>query len=154
MAGKLCILWASTMAGLALHNCNTHMGHNISHALGSLSRIHHGLATGLALEVSMPLLVSRPDGADNYAAVASALGGAKHAQELPEAYVSLMRACNIPAELPKACSQVSADALAAAMKTSANHSMSQNAACAISYDDLDFIASEMMSLPIECRQNA
>ncbi|MEM1040962.1 MAG: iron-containing alcohol dehydrogenase, partial [Pseudomonadota bacterium] len=24
------VLWASTVAGLALHNCNTHMGHNIS----------------------------------------------------------------------------------------------------------------------------
>ncbi|MEO1308809.1 MAG: iron-containing alcohol dehydrogenase, partial [Pseudomonadota bacterium] len=34
------VLWGSTLAGLALHNCNTHMGHNISHALGSLSRIH------------------------------------------------------------------------------------------------------------------
>ena len=36
------VLWASTLAGLALHNCNTHMGHNISHSLGSLSRVHHG----------------------------------------------------------------------------------------------------------------
>ncbi|MEO0916156.1 MAG: iron-containing alcohol dehydrogenase, partial [Pseudomonadota bacterium] len=67
------VLWGSLVAGLALHNCNTHMGHNISHALGSLARVHHGLATGLALEASLPWLVARPEGTENYSLASEAL---------------------------------------------------------------------------------
>jgi alcohol dehydrogenase class IV len=142
------VLWASTAAGLALHNCNTHMGHNISHALGSLARIHHGLATGLALEVSLPWLVERPEGAENYARAAEALGGPPRAEALPEAYANLMRACAIPAELPEICAGVTPEALAAAMKSDANHSISQNAACPIGLGDLDELAARVMRLPL------
>lgn len=67
------VLWGATVAGLALHNCNTHLGHNISHALGSLAPIHHGLATGLALEVTLPWLTQRREGREDYAAAAAAL---------------------------------------------------------------------------------
>ena len=142
------MLWGSMVAGLALHNCNTHMGHNISHALGSLARIHHGLATGLALEVTLPLLTSRPDGSANYAGAAEALGGSHSADDLPKIYADLMRASDIPRALPKVCEGVSAKSLASSMKSSANHSMSQNAACDVSDDDLDQMAGMMMDLPI------
>ncbi|MEM6306478.1 MAG: iron-containing alcohol dehydrogenase [Pseudomonadota bacterium] len=142
------VLWASTVAGLALHNCNTHMGHNISHALGSLARIHHGLATGLALEVSLPVLVSRTEGADHYARAAEALGGPAEADALPAALAGLMRACDIPSALPSLCEGVAVADLAAAMKSSANHGMSQNAACAISDADLDDMAARMLQIPI------
>ncbi|MEM9332521.1 MAG: iron-containing alcohol dehydrogenase [Pseudomonadota bacterium] len=142
------VLWASMLAGLALHNCNTHMGHNISHSLGSLSRIHHGLATGLALEVTLPWLVKRPYGEDNYAAASQALGGHAGADALPDAFIGLMRACRIPAELPNVCAEVSVQALSEAMKSPANHSMSQNAACPVSNHDLDEMASLVMTLPL------
>ncbi|MEM7598975.1 MAG: iron-containing alcohol dehydrogenase [Pseudomonadota bacterium] len=142
------VLWASTVAGLALHNCNTHMGHNISHALGSLARVHHGLATGLALEVSLPWLVARPDGAENYARASQALGGAAEAGALPGALAALMRDCNIAAELPAECAGVTAPALASEMKNDANRGMSQNAACAVGDADLDEMAKMMMTLPI------
>jgi alcohol dehydrogenase class IV len=142
------VLWASMVAGLALHNCNTHMGHNISHALGSLARIHHGLATGLALEVSLPWLVERPEGRENYARAAEALGGPAQAEALPEAFAGLMRACAIPAELPAVCTGVTPQALSAAMKNTANHSISQNAACPIGSEDLDELAARMMRLPL------
>ncbi len=141
-------LWGSTVAGLALHNCNTHMGHNISHALGSLVRIHHGRATGLALEVSLPWLVARPEGEENYARAAQALGGAAKADALPGVFAGLMRSCDIPAQLPEECAGVSDAALAAEMKNPANHGMSQNAVCPVADDDLDEIASLMMSLPV------
>jgi len=62
------------------------MGHNISHALGSLSRIHLGLATGLVLEVSLPWLVARPEGATNFALVSQALGDPADAAALPKTY--------------------------------------------------------------------
>lgn len=142
------VLWASTLAGLALHNCNTHMGHNISHALGSLVRVHHGLATGLALEVSLPWLVARPEGAEDYARAAEALGGAATAEALPGAFSALMRACRIPAELPAACAGVEAPALAASMKSAANHGMSQNAACPVDAAALDEMAARMLRLPV------
>ncbi|MEM9524251.1 MAG: iron-containing alcohol dehydrogenase [Pseudomonadota bacterium] len=142
------VLWGSTVAGLALHNCNTHMGHNISHALGSLSRIHHGLATGLALEVTLPWLVARPDGGENYALAAQALGGAARADALPDVFAALMRSCNIPAQLPAACAGVSDAALAAEMKNKANHMISQNAACPVGFADLDEMAALMMKLPL------
>ncbi|MEM8981260.1 MAG: iron-containing alcohol dehydrogenase, partial [Pseudomonadota bacterium] len=134
--------------GLALHNCNTHMGHNISHALGSLARVHHGLATGLALEASLPWLVARPEGADNYARASQALGGAAEAAALPGALAALMRASHIPAELPAECSDVTAAALAAEMKNSANHGMSQNAACPVGDADIDEMAGMMMKFPV------
>lgn len=142
------VLWGSMVAGLALHNCNTHMGHNISHALGSLARIHHGLATGLALEVSLPWLVERPEGGENYARAAEALGGPARAEALPEVYAQLMRACGIPSELPEICTGVTAEALSAAMKSAANHSISQNSACPIGPEDLDELAARMMRLPL------
>lgn len=142
------VLWASTIAGLALHNCNTHMGHNISHALGSLARVHHGLATGLALEVSLPWLVARPDGADNYAHAAAAIGAEAAAAALPGAFADLMRACQIAAELPSECAGVTPAALAVEMRNPANIGMAQNAACAIGDADLDEMASLMMQLPI------
>ena len=142
------VLWGSMVAGLALHNCNTHMGHNISHALGSLARIHHGLATGLALEVSLPWLVARPEGADNYARAAQALGGRATAEALPTALAALMRSCHIPAELPAECAGVADTSLAAEMKNAANHGMSQNAACPVEDADIDEMASLMMRLPL------
>ncbi|SPJ29935.1 iron-containing alcohol dehydrogenase [Falsiruegeria mediterranea] len=142
------VLWGSMVAGLSLHNCNTHMGHNISHSLGSLSRVHHGLATGLGLEVSMPWLVERPEGAENYARAAEALGAAAEARALPGALSNLMRACGIPAALPAECADVSVSALAAEMRNPANHGMAKNAACPISDEELDEIAGMMMALPV------
>ncbi|MEM6354157.1 MAG: iron-containing alcohol dehydrogenase [Pseudomonadota bacterium] len=142
------VLWGSMLAGLALHNCNTHMGHNISHALGSVSRIHHGLATGLALEVVLPWLVEREEGAENYARAAVALGGAPEAHRLPEIFAGLLRSCGIDAQLPNVCAAVSAEELASAMKSEANRGISQNAVCAVSEDDLDELAGMMMALPL------
>ncbi|MEL6477986.1 MAG: iron-containing alcohol dehydrogenase [Pseudomonadota bacterium] len=136
------VQWASMVAGLALHNCNTHMGHNISHALGSLAPIHHGLATGLALEVTLPVLAARPAGAETYAMAAQAMGGS----DLPEAFSRLMRACAIDRALPPSCQQVTSRALAEQMKSSANRGMADNAACEISDADLDRFAEEVTAL--------
>lgn len=141
------VLWASTVAGLALHNCNTHMGHNISHALGSLVRIHHGLATGLGLEVSLPWLVARPEGAKNYGLAAQAMGGAASPVALPAAMSNLMRACHISAELPANCAEITPEALAREMKNEANIGMAKNAACQITDNDFDEISALMMRLP-------
>ena len=148
------VLWGSTLAGLALHNCNTHMGHNISHALGSLAPIHHGLATGLALEVTLPELVSRPEGRENYARAAAALGAAGYASALPERFADLMRACGIEHTLPSACASVAASTLAEHMKNDYNIGMARNAACDLTHEDLDRFAQAMTDLPIQAEQAA
>ncbi|MEL7463413.1 MAG: iron-containing alcohol dehydrogenase [Pseudomonadota bacterium] len=142
------VLWGSMVAGLALHNCNTHMGHNISHSIGSLSRIHHGLATGLALEVTLPWLADRPDGGDVYALAAEAMGGDAGAASLPVVFADLMRSCGIARELPAVCAEVSTSELADVMKSAANFGMAQNAACEIGHGDLDEMAGMMMALPL------
>lgn len=142
------VQWASLLAGLALHNCNVHMGHNISHALGSILRIHHGLATGLALEAVLPWLTSRADGAEAYAQAARALGRDACADALPGAFSDLMRSCGIPRELPADGAGVTVAALAAEMKKPANIGMSKNTACAVSDTDLDDLAALMMQTPL------
>lgn len=142
------VLWGSMVAGLALHNCNTHIGHNISHAMGSLARVHHGLVTGLALEVSLPWLVARADGRENYAKAARALGGKASAEALPDLFTTLMRNCQIARELPVACADVTAAALSHEMRNAANIGMARNAACKVSDNDLDELAVQMVGLPI------
>jgi alcohol dehydrogenase class IV len=142
------VLWASLVAGLALHNCNTHMGHNISHALGSLVRIHHGLATGLALEAALPWLVAQAEGAENYAQAAAALGGAATAEALPGAFAHLMRSCDIPATLPSECLGVTPEVLATQMKNPANIGMARNAACPVDAAGLAEMAARMLRQPV------
>ncbi len=141
------MMWAATLAGIALHNCFTHLGHNISHALGSLAPIPHGLATGLALEVALRWAVQRPQGQAGYASAARALGGPEEAAALPDRFSALMRAAGLPAQLPAACAVISAEALAAEMKAPANFGMSQNAACDVSEADLDALAAAVVALP-------
>ena len=140
------VLWGATVAGLALHNCNTHMGHNISHALGSLAPVHHGLATGLALEVTLPWLVERPEGRENYAAAAAAMGAPGYANSLPNRFAELMRACAIEPALPDCCASLSVADLSAQMQTEANIGMSRNAACPVTVADLDRAAADMLAL--------
>jgi alcohol dehydrogenase class IV len=142
------VLWGSMVAGLALHNCNTHMGHNISHALGSLARVHHGHATGLALEVSLPWLVSKQEGHVHYAQAAEALGGAAKAEALPEVFSDLMRRCHIAAELPAGCESVTAANLSAEMQKAANIGMARNAICDVTEGGFLELASKVTALPI------
>lgn len=104
LSGK--VLWGSMVAGLALHNCNTHIGPNIRHALGSLARVHHGLATGLASEVSLSWLVSRSERQDNHAQAAQALSGNAAAEALPDVFTKLISDCRIAKELPIVCAGV------------------------------------------------
>ena len=140
------MLWANMAAGLALHNCNMCRGHNISHALGSLAPVHHGLGTGLALDVSLPWLTGRPEGEANCALAAQVLGEPASADALSVVFSALMRSCHIPAELPVVCLNLTAMQFFDAMKSSANYSMAQNAACPIGFDDLDEIAALMVDL--------
>ena len=145
------VLWGSMVAGLALHNCNTHLGHNISHALGSLARVHHGLVTGLALEVSLPWLVSKPEGHLHYARAAEALGGVAKAEALPKAFSNLMRRCQIAAELPSGCENINVLNLKAEMQKAANIGMARNAICDVTEGGFMELATKVTNLPVAGR---
>merc|ERR1719453_2604866 len=54
------LILASFYAGVTIDNCGTAVAHQISHALAALAPIHHGLATALGFEVTLPWLVDRP----------------------------------------------------------------------------------------------
>jgi len=99
------LLLASFYAGVAIDNCGVAIAHNISHALAALAPVHHGLATALAFEVTLPWLVQRatPD----IASAAAACGVT--AAELPSWVSSLMDRCKIKRELPEAFSKFSVD---------------------------------------------
>lgn len=142
------VLWGSLVAGVALNNTSVHMGHTISHGLGSLASVHHGHMTGVGLEVALGWLVRRPEGAEYYALASQAMGGAASAEALPETYSAFMRTCGIGAELPAVCAGITGEALATEMKAPANIGMAKNSACKISGEDLDEIAGLVMALPI------
>ncbi len=142
------VLWGSMLAGVALNNCSAHMGHAISHGIGSLAPVHHGHVTGLGLEVALPWLVERPEGATAYALCSEALGGPREAKALPETFSTLMRAIGIKAELPAPCAGLSAEALAEEMKAPANIGMAKNVACKLTGADLEELAGHVLKLPI------
>jgi alcohol dehydrogenase class IV len=75
------MLLGAAYAGIAIDNCSAAMAHNISHALAALGPVHHGLATALALEVTLGWQVAADDGP--FAAAAAACGLARDAAALP-----------------------------------------------------------------------
>lgn len=145
-AARAQMLWASTIAGLALHNCNTHLGHSISHALGSLAPVHHGLATGLALGVALPWLSERTDD-PLLARAAAALGGPARADALGPVFTALMRDAGIPLELPGAATGITADALARQIGSPANRPMAVNALADVGDADIAALAERLLALP-------
>ena len=144
------MLWASMVAGLALHNCNTHLGHNISHALGSLAPVHHGLATGLALHVALPWLAERCDH-PLLAQAATALGGPARADALGPTFSGLMRDAGIALALPQAAVGLTAAALARQMTSAANRSMAENALTELADADFPQLATGLLDLPLAAR---
>ncbi|MEM6974467.1 MAG: iron-containing alcohol dehydrogenase [Pseudomonadota bacterium] len=119
------VLWAATLAGRAIEQCGTHLGHNIGHALGSLARVHHGHATALGLEAALPWLVAdMPEAArEDFANAAAALGEPREAEALPAAFSALMRASGIPARLPEAAAHLDEVTIADTMRRPANAPM-------------------------------
>ncbi|MEO0823932.1 MAG: iron-containing alcohol dehydrogenase, partial [Pseudomonadota bacterium] len=116
------MLWGACLAGRAIEESGTHLGHAISHALGSLAPVHHGHATALALEATLPWLVGTDAAATRFAPVARAIG-AETPAALPARFSALMRSVGISAALPEAARALSSSAVAEAMQTAANAPM-------------------------------
>ncbi|RED13766.1 iron-containing alcohol dehydrogenase [Pontivivens insulae] len=110
------LMLGSFHAGIAIDNCNCAIAHNISHAMASFGPVHHGLATALAFEATLPWLVTQ-DTAELRAA-ATALDCSL--TNLPQRITALMDACNIVRALPETCQIPGSQALAAAMTREPN----------------------------------
>ncbi|RWX75177.1 iron-containing alcohol dehydrogenase [Neorhizobium lilium] len=138
------VLLGSCYAGIAIDNCGTAVAHNISHALAGLAPVHHGLATALGFEATLPWLVEA-DTADLQAA-AKALGLAD-AAALPGFVSDLMDRCGFVRALPKAFDGFTAADLAAEMRAPENQPMRRSTVREISDADIDTFAEKIMSLP-------
>lgn len=138
------VLLGSCYAGIAIDNCGTAVAHNISHALAGLAPVHHGLATALAFEATLPWLVEAAT-ADLDAAARAC--GLRRADELPTFVSRLMDRCGIERALPAAFANFSAGDLAAEMRAPENQPMRRSTIRDLTDADIDVFAAAMMALP-------
>jgi alcohol dehydrogenase len=139
--GKL--LLGSTYAGIAINSCGTAIAHNISHALAGLAPIHHGLATALAFEATLPWLVEADTPFLREAALALGLEGSA---ELPAFVSGLMDRCGIVRSLPAAFASFTAAELAREMQAPENRPMRDATARDMTEADIGVLAEKIMSL--------
>jgi alcohol dehydrogenase class IV len=114
---------AAALAGIAIDNAGTAIGHNIGHALASLRPIHHGRAVGVAVLATLAWNAGDdPDG--RFAAVAGAMGETGGAAALPAAYERLLRRSGVKVSLSgEGHDDVTADALLEKMLSVDNQPM-------------------------------
>lgn len=140
------VLLGSCYGGVAIDNCGTAIAHNISHAMAGLAPIHHGLATALGFEVSMPWL-AEADTAD-LNETASVLG-LKNASEIPAFVSRLMDTCGIKRTIPSAFDKFTAADLANEMRAPENQPMRRSTIRDASDADLENFAEAIMTMKKE-----
>ncbi|WP_377297386.1 iron-containing alcohol dehydrogenase [Rhizobium sp. SGZ-381] len=138
------LLLGSCYAGIAIDNCGTAIAHNMSHALAGLAPVHHGLATALAFEATLPWLV-QTETPDLQAAARAC--GLEQIQDLPAFISDLMDRCGIRRALPAAFAAFTAADLAAEMKAPENQPMRRATIFEVTDADLDRFAESLMALP-------
>ena len=138
------VLLGSCFAGIAIDNCGTAIAHNISHALAGLGPVHHGLATALGFEVTLPWLVEANTADLNAAAKAC---GVESAAELPAFVSDWMDRCGIVRALPAAFKPFDASDLAREMRATANQPMRRSTIRDVTDADIDRFAAAVMALP-------
>ncbi|PZM09841.1 alcohol dehydrogenase [Rhizobium tubonense] len=137
------VLLGSCFAGIAIDNCGTAIAHNVSHALAGLGPVHHGLATALGFEVTLPWLVEANTADLNAAARAC---GLSDASALPAFVSDFMDRCGIIRALPRAFEAFSAADLAAEMRATENQPMRRSTIRDVSAADIDQFAASVMAL--------
>ena len=132
------LMLASYHAGIAIDMCGTAIAHNVSHALARFGPIHHGLATALAFEATLPWLVTNDT--PQIAAASAALGTTT--QDLPVHVTALMDACTIARALPGTCPRPDVTALATAMRAPTNRPMLD---ATVGAPDVDALAAAVLA---------
>jgi alcohol dehydrogenase len=109
LVAREALQWAAAYGGVAIDNCGTAIAHALGHAMGSLRRIHHGRAVGIAMLASLPWNAS---GNEAFAACAVDLGGAPSGAGFIAAYEKLLRATGMKLSLAEEFRGVAAATLA------------------------------------------
>ena len=118
---------AACLAGQAIDNGGTGLGHNIGHALGTLYHLPHGVAVALAVEATLAWSVAGNE--TLFAPAAVALDPAAAPGELPALFSRLADDAGFNAALaPFADLRMDARALADTMQAEENAPMANNAA--------------------------
>lgn len=138
------MLLASCWAGTALDNCSAGLAHNISHALAALAPVHHGLATGLALEAILAWQVETDDGA--FAEAAEACGLDADGGALVPWYADLLSRCGVERRLPPGFENLGAAALAAEMRAPETEPMRRASLRPVTEADIERFAGAVMGL--------
>jgi len=143
LAARAALQRAAMLAGIAIDNGGTAIAHNIGHAMGSLRKIHHGRAVGVAMLASLPWNTEGDDG--RFAACAAAMGAKPTAEAFIAAYERLLRASGIKVSIAEEFAGVSADQLARQMARPENAAMRASNARETSDADLAMLAARVLS---------
>ena len=108
LSARTDMLLASYYAGCAINLCSTSIAHALSHALARLAPIHHGLATALGFEVTLPFVLAANTAEMRQAA---RLFGVLDLIELPGQLSRFMDGLRIERDLPAAFAAFDADDL-------------------------------------------
>jgi alcohol dehydrogenase len=133
---------ASFLAGIAIDNTGTAIAHNIGHAMGSLRKIHHGRAVGVAMLASLPWNSEVDDG--RWAACATAIGANPSATAFIDAYERLLRGSGVLISVANEFAGISAETLAQQMSRPENASMRASNLRLTSLDDLRHLAARVL----------
>jgi alcohol dehydrogenase len=133
---------ASFLAGVAIDNAGTAIAHNIGHAMGSLRKVHHGRAVGVAMLASLPWNIEGDDG--RWAACAAAMGAKPSAANFVDAYETLLRRSGMAISVVGEFAGVSADILAQQMSRPENASMRASNLRTASPADLRDLAARVL----------
>ena len=135
------MLLGSCYAGVAIDACGTAIAHMISHALSSLAPVHHGHATALAFEITLPWLVEADTPAMR--AAASALG-LEATQALPGFVTDLMDRAGIERRLPPAFDMITPEDLLVEMGQPEHAPMRMSTAVPVADEDLERFARSLL----------
>jgi alcohol dehydrogenase class IV len=129
---------AAMLAGVAIDNAGTAVAHNIGHAMGSLTKIHHGAAVAIGMSATLRWNISSDDG--RWMQVARAMG-LERSEDIPAAFDALADAVGVPLRLKGENAGLDAAALARQMAQAENAAMRNSNFRAIADGDLAVFAA-------------
>lgn len=136
---------AACLAGQAIDNGGTGLGHNIGHALGSLYHLPHGIAVTLGVEATLAWSIEGNE--DIFEPSANALRQGASPRELPTLFSELVDAVHFNEALATFASRrLDPAALAEAMQAEENAPMAHNAARQPGTDDWQALAKATVAL--------
>ena len=143
LAARGALLLASCYAGIAIDMSGTAIAHHHSHALAGLAPVHHGLATALAFELTLPWLVEGETADLHHAAAAC---GLPSAAALPGFVSRLMDRAAIARRLPAGFGKMTVEQLVAEMRAPEHQPMRAATVRTITEDDLAHFSERLLAL--------